>query len=373
LTLFNGNLEKNIVEQLHANISKVSESDIAKYSESEDVKLLKQIWFRKNAAEHDVIAYLYVRDRRKQDSNKKIYQKASCWFVTENGRLCSFNISRKLNGYANEVILPHELTSLLFLKNPQKYSPKVSSIALNELIAQTITEEYPSKDIINEFDIAIRDNTDITGTDYECLVSEISQFSTTQLQKLLEKSVSNQETFRSDIHNIIAKSKKNKSSDEEKRKKQRELVEQEKNELIQNNQELIREIAAISQQLTDSQTTYEAERLQRDVTISQYKLADWKRPRYLICFVSLMVCIVIFIFYFSAQDWSFNYPTKLLNWIDSLSGIRNRLAMGLLCFIHAAVALLSINGIISLSKISISDNRNRWFLKLLDTYINKDR
>lgn len=373
LTLFNGNLEKNIVEQLHANISKVSESDIAKYSESEDVKLLKQIWFRKNAAEHDVIAYLYVRDRRKQDSNKKIYQKASCWFVTENGRLCSFNISRKLNGYANEVILPHELTSLLFLKNPQKYSPKVSSIALNELIAQTITEEYPSKDIINEFDIAIRDNTDITGTDYECLVSEISQFSTTQLQKLLEKSVSNQETFRSDIHNIIAKSKKNKSSDEEKRKKQRELVEQEKNELIQNNQELIREIAAISQQLTDSQTTYEAERQQRDVTISQYKLADWKRPRYLICFVSLMVCIVIFIFYFSAQDWSFNYPTKLLNWIDSLSGIRNRLAMGLLCFIHAAVALLSINGIISLSKISISDNRNRWFLKLLDTYINKDR
>lgn len=314
LIQFNGNLEKNLIELLHANISKVSESDIKEYSKSEDVKLLKKIWYRKNAAEHDVIAYLYVRDRRKQDSNKKLYQKASCWFITENNRLCNFNISRKINGYTNEVILPQELTSLLFLKNPQKYSQSISSIGLNELIAQTITDEYPSKDIINEFDIAIRENSNISESDYECLALEISQYSTSQLQLLLEQSVSDPEAFRSDIHKIIANTKKKKSAEEEKRRKQREIDEQEKNKLRLDNADLIKKIEDISKQMSDLQLSVESKR-QDKIKIQK------KRKKILI--ISMIIAFgafaAVLIIQHSATvtDW----VNDALNWIKGASGL----------------------------------------------------
>jgi hypothetical protein len=54
--------------------------------------------------------------------------------------------------------MPQELTSLLFLQNPKKYSSEVSNIGLGELIAQTLFDEYPSKDIINEFDRIVKIN-----------------------------------------------------------------------------------------------------------------------------------------------------------------------------------------------------------------------
>ena len=314
LLQFNGKLEKKTTEKLHASISKVAESDIKKYSDSEDLKLLKKIWFRKNAAEHDVIAYLHIRDRRKLDSNRKIYQKASCWFITENNRLCDFNMSRKLNGYTNEVILPQELTSLLFLKNTQKYSHNVSRIGLNELIAQTITDEYPSKDIINEFDIAIRENSNISQSDYEYLASEISQYSTNQLQRMLEQSVSNPESFKSNIHSIIANTRKKKTADDEKRRKQREKDEQEKNELRLNNEKLIQEITNISNQLSDLQSSVAHEKQQRDKT---------KKCLKKIVLSTIVPAIAILVGVFLIRNFAditdlFN---TILNWIIGASGL----------------------------------------------------
>ena len=152
LLQLNGTLDRQIIEEIGASIDKVSEIDIENYTNSEDLKFLQKIWFRKNAALHDVVAYMYVRDRRRKDSNKVLLQKASCWFVTANRRLANFNHSRKVNGYPSETILPQELTSLLFLQNPKKHSARISSIGLNELIAQVLFDEYPSKDLINEFD-----------------------------------------------------------------------------------------------------------------------------------------------------------------------------------------------------------------------------
>lgn len=309
-----GNLEKILSEQLQANISKVSETDIKKYSESDDVKQLKKIWFRKNAAEHDVIAYLYVREKRKQDSNKKLYQKASSWFVSENSRLLNFNIERKLNGNANEVILPQELTSLLFLQNPQKYSPQISNIGLNELISQTLTDEYPSRDIINEFDTAIHENVDITEAEYEYLASEISQYSTIQLQKLVEQSVSNPETFKFNIHNIIANTKKQKSTEEEKRKKQREIDEKEKNELKSNNADLIQKLSDISRQLSDLQLSVESEKQQR--ILKQRKIQKFTRISMLIAF-PLAIIIFIVLKFVNIED----VFDKVLKFIMSAGGL----------------------------------------------------
>ena len=112
-------------------------------------------------------------------------------------------------------------------------------------------------------------------------------------------------------------------------------------------------------------------RQSKDEKIAQYELYNWKRPRYWICSILLLLCVVCLVLYFVAQNQPYNYPARLLNWIDNLSGIRNGLAMGLLFFIHVALALLSINGIIRLSKMTSSDDRNRWFIKLIDKHINK--
>lgn len=306
----NGNLEDILSKQLQADISKVPETEIKKYSESDDVKQLKKIWFRKNAAEHDVIAYLYVRERRKQDTNKKLYQKASSWFVSENSRLLNFNIERKLNGNTNEVILPQELTSLLFLQNPQKYSPQISNIGLNELISQTLTDEYPSMDIINEFDTAIQENVDVTDAEYEYIASEISQYSTIQLQKLVEQSVSNPENFKSSIHSIIANTEKKKSEEEEKRRKQREIDEQEKNDLRLNNQELIQKMAAISQQLSDLKTTVEYEKEKKAKAQKYLKIS---------AIIALGVFLIILIVqHFASITGTLN---NILNRIKSAGGL----------------------------------------------------
>ncbi len=314
LLKLNGNLENILSDQLQANISKVSEADIKKYSESEDVNQLKKIWFRKNAAEHDVIAYLFVRERRKQDTNKKLYQKASSWFVSKNSRLLNFNIERKLNGNTNEVILPQELTSLLFLQNPKKYSLQISSIGLNELISQTLTDEYPSRDIINEFDTAIQENVNVTDAEYEYLASEISQYSTIQLQKLVEQSVSNPENFKSNIHSIIAKTKQKKSAEEGNRKKQREIDEKEKNELISNNQELVQKLADISQQLSNLQNSVETEKKQR---LEEQK----KRKKWLINMaVAIFIAFVIWILQRNIP-YITNCVNVALNWIKGASGL----------------------------------------------------
>ena len=47
---------------------------------------------------------------------------------------------------------------------------KVSQIGLNELIAQTLSEEYASKELINEIDIAIKESADLSAEDYERMI-----------------------------------------------------------------------------------------------------------------------------------------------------------------------------------------------------------
>ena len=74
LTTLNGNLSNYLEQELKINISSIPNADLTEFYASEDANELKQIWFRKNAAEHDVAAYLYVRQRRKQDHNKSHIQ-----------------------------------------------------------------------------------------------------------------------------------------------------------------------------------------------------------------------------------------------------------------------------------------------------------
>ena len=219
----NGKLESFIKAELQVDIDGILETKMSLYSKSEDVNLLKQTRIHKSTAIHDVAAYLHVRDRR--EGNIRLFQKAKYWFVTANKKLADFNISRKTNGFVNETIMPEELTSLLFLKNPQKLAKKVSQIGLNELIAQTLSEEYASKELINEIDIAIKESADLSAEDYNILFSSIALQSTNKIQKLLEE-ISDKRKFNESIHNLIEKERtKQAKSKEEKIQRQKQFEE----------------------------------------------------------------------------------------------------------------------------------------------------
>ena len=223
LISINGKLESFIKAELQVDIDGILETKMNLYSRSEDVNLLKQTRIHKSTAIHDVAAYLHVRDRR--EGNIRLFQKAKYWFVTANKKLADFNISRKTNGFVNETIMPEELTSLLFLKNPQKLAKKVSQIGLNELIAQTLSEEYASKELINEIDIAIKESADLSAEDYNILFSSIALQSTNKIQKLLEE-ISDKGKFNESIHNLIEKERtKQAKSKEEKIQRQKQFEE----------------------------------------------------------------------------------------------------------------------------------------------------
>ncbi len=319
LTTINGRLEDYVKEELKVNISSIPESDLKEFYASKDTTDLKQIWYRKNAAEHDVAAYLYVRKRRKQEHDKPHMQQASCWFITANKRLSKFNISKKENGHPCEIVMPQDLTSLLFLQNPHRNSQKISSIGLGEIIAQTIFEEYPSKDIINEFDNVIRENENIRQDDYKNLLLAVSHESTIKIQKLLDENIENKEKFNSEVHSMIARERQNRLELERKTKEaseQHQKDEEEKKKLKDSNQNLSEQLDAISKQVAKIQSNIETDAEKRN------KEDNERRTQQKIIYSILVTIIVILIIVIVQQtidiiDW----VNKLLNGIKSLGGV----------------------------------------------------
>lgn len=244
LISINGKLESFIKAELQVDIDGILETKMNLYSRSEDVNLLKQTRIHKSTAIHDVAAYLHVRDRRK--GNIRLFQKAKYWFVTANKKLADFNISRKTNGFVNETIMPEELTSLLFLKNPQKLAKKVSQIGLNELIAQTLSEEYASKELINEIDIAIKESADLSAEDYNILFSSIALQSTNKIQKLLEE-ISDKRKFNESIHKLIEKERTKRAKSKEEKLQRQKLFEEVNHEKLSLEEKLKNLEAKLSQ------------------------------------------------------------------------------------------------------------------------------
>ena len=367
LTTINGKLESYLKEELKVNISSVPETDLKEFYASKDTKELKKIWYRKNAAEHDVAAYLYVRKRRKQEHDKPHMQQASCWFITANKRLSNFNISKKVNGHPCEIVMPQDLTSLLFLQNPHRNSQQISSIGLGEIIAQTIFEEYPSKDIINEFDNVIRENDNIKEEDYQNLLLAVSHESTIKIQKLLDDNIENKEKFNSEVHAMIARERQNRSKLERQAKeaaKQHKKDEEEKINLSNANKELSDRLDNLSKQVASLQQEKEA----RQEDDRKRALMKWKTPRYVGLILLIILCVFVFVLYFICQDWEYNYAVQLLNCIDSLVGIRQEIAKTILFAIHGGIFVLFTNALINLFLINNEDKKKDWFLRIIKSF-----
>lgn len=177
-----GNLSKRLEEEYGIKEEPLSELKIREYHKSEDVDNLKNNGYALSNARHDVAAYLAVRDHR---SIQTLVQKQDYWFVTVNGRLSAFNKKVKTGAFP-EIILSSELTSLLFLRNPQQYARAVSSKGLGSLIALTLTEEFADRDLINEFDHLVKSKVDVTDEEYNLLIDYLATESTSRLHKLID-------------------------------------------------------------------------------------------------------------------------------------------------------------------------------------------
>ena len=311
LISINGKLESFIKAELQVDIDGILETKMSLYSKSEDVNLLKQTRIHKSTAIHDVAAYLHVRDRR--EGNIRLFQKAKYWFVTANKKLADFNISRKTNGFVNETIMPEELTSLLFLKNPQKLAKKVSQIGLNELIAQTLSEEYASKELINEIDIAIKESADLSAEDYNILFSSIALQSTNKIQKLLEE-ISDKRKFNESIHKLIEKERTKRAKSKEEKLQRQKLFEEVNHEKLSLEEKLKNLEAKLSQGEKEREEQQERIRkIEEQQAESLLKRKKAQRSFWLVL-GGLILSIVIFLV-------ALYYPTLFSGMKDFIKGI----------------------------------------------------
>ena len=311
LISINGKLESFIKAELQVDIDGILETKMSLYSKSEDVNLLKQTRIHKSTAIHDVAAYLHVRDRR--EGNIRLFQKAKYWFVTANKKLADFNISRKTNGFVNETIMPEELTSLLFLKNPQKLAKKVSHIGLNELIAQTLSEEYASKELINEIDIAIKESADLSAEDYNILFSSIALQSTNKIQKLLEE-ISDKRKFNESIHKLIEKERTKRAKSKEEKLQRQKLFEEVNHEKLSLEEKLKNLEAKLSQ--GEKEREEQQERIRKIEEQQAESLLKRKKAQrsFWLALGGLILSVVIFLV-------ALYYPTLFSGMKDFIKGI----------------------------------------------------
>ena len=319
LISINGKLESFIKAELQVDIDGILETKMSLYSKSEDVNLLKQTRIHKSTAIHDVAAYLHVRDRR--EGNIRLFQKAKYWFVTANKKLADFNISRKTNGFVNETIMPEELTSLLFLKNPQKLAKKVSQIGLNELIAQTLSEEYASKELINEIDIAIKESADLSAEDYNILFSSIALQSTNKIQKLLEE-ISDKRKFNESIHKLIEKERTKRAKSKEEKLQRQKLFEEVNHEKLSLEEKLKNLEAKLSQ--GEKEREEQQERIRKIEEQQAESLLKRKKAQrsFWLALGGLILSIVIFLV-------ALYYPTLFSGMKDFIKGIASLGGMGI--------------------------------------------
>lgn len=395
------NLE-NKIESLGIKIIPYTDTIRNKAKFSKEYRTLKPYRNTDKSALHDAMCLIYVQEKRKKNIYK--FEDVNCWWVNNaiSHDLDNEDISTvllgNLGGKMPEIIKVDDLLNILWLASPNLNNIDTNAMldmGLSSLIAYSFNQTLPKARIIKELDENIQKykNECITDRDVLMLSTRLAEGQIKDVDKINELAKTDTSAFNERIKEEALKQEK---IEQEQRKKLEEMVlefkdainnlqahkkkvekrgeikVQQEIEEYKTKQEAIitekdKEICTVKNELETEKSNSQ----EKDKIILQYELKNWERPRYWLFSIMLLISIIIFVFYFTAQNCNFNYPAKLLNWIDGLSGIRNVLAMGLLCFVHAAFALFSINGIICMRKIKPSDDRKRWLLKLFDKQINK--
>lgn len=281
---------QNVIEtDYHIQVDPVSQNAIKSAEASKDLPALEALRKIKKSAKHDVTAYYFIREKRVDPVT--LFQKATCWFVTSNVQVCDFNAAFHQDNQVPETVLPNELTSFLFFKNPTRNLRTVSHTGLRELIAQTLADEYPSKDIINEFDNCIQTYTEISDDEYNTLVSTIAHYSTKQVAKLIQEASQDSNTFNTSIHKIIDEGRRKRDAD------QKEII-----RTKQDNESLSRALRDLSDKFIQLENKVDSLKLLKK------KIRNWG-----------IVVLVAIIFFISATYFR-DAIKEIIQWISGTSG-----------------------------------------------------
>lgn len=319
LVSLHGNLTTELQSTYGITMDLVSESFINKNKNTVDITDLMSIGYRSSNAKHDVLAYLSVREKR---STQNLVQKIDYWFVTVNKRLCSFNKRKKVTSYP-EIILSSELTSLLFLRNPKDYASAVSSKGLASLIAQTLTDEFADRDLINQFDELIHDKVDVSNEDYEYLIRYLATESTSRLYSLIEDvTTKDSTTVNQRIQEIVNKTRTGIEADQQALRdleSKKEAAEANSRTQVVLNKELEERLAKSEKQveaISRSLESQEIENKKRDEEIKRLKSTN---RRWL--FVLIGVIVIVIAFLISSSESASSHLKNILNWVKGAGGI----------------------------------------------------
>ena len=312
LVSLRNSIETTLSDRIHVTVDSISDNQIQEYGKSTDIDELVSSGYGKANAIHDVSAYLTVRDRRKVPTKLKP-QKAKYWFVSANSKLSYFN--QKHSRQTPEIVMPGELTSLLFLKDPVKYSSVVSKKGLSALIAQTLIEEYADKDLINDFDAIVRANvSNLSEDDYELLLEHVALESTTRLRNLIDDSC-NKDDFSAKVHHIVEKTRNQKAKQsqmDQEIQEEKERLSKENDEKGQRNTELEQHLLQLEKQVTDSQK--EISELKKKEFRNKKEINRWRM-------VALGVFIAL-VFVLLARFLNLKGCAQIVfNWIGASGGI----------------------------------------------------
>jgi hypothetical protein len=318
---YNAKLEDNLKTVIHAETVTVTAAFKEKHAKSTDVKALQETRFKKGNALHDVLAYLYVRDKR--GGSVQSLQKAKIWFITSNSDLLAFNIAHNPNKGISEVILTDALTSLLWLKDPTKLFNKIKSIGLAELMAHTLSEEIASKELINEFANNIATVVDINGEDYRILLESVAHDSAKMIDEFNKTIQRDPDAGKVEVFKMIERERSRKSRTQQsvKNAQRSEQVTSEKNkELMLKIQQIQSELSATRNNDTERNTKIEELAKQLDIQnseISSIRVAlNRSRKQIAIAICCLIFSILTLIFREYLDSW-----VKLLGYLSNTGWI----------------------------------------------------
>jgi len=303
----NGKLEKYIDEELKTTKENIPEDIIKKIMKSSDIKELQKTRRKQANAEHDVIAYLWVRDKR--GGVIRTPQKAKIWFLSANKNLLSFNIINGIQGNVPEITLPDTLTSILWLKNPNKLLSKVKKIGFNELLATTMRDEIASKELISEFDQNIKTIDGISNEDYRILLESVAYQSAKSIEKLNQFYYQGQkEKFAVEAYKIIDRERKKRMNIQETIRKTRH----DKFSITEENKALQIKIETLISELEASQKDTASIKTELEKLASKVNYQDKYVKRLIIYFlITLLISIGLYLF----------IKLDLFNWLNYIIGL----------------------------------------------------
>lgn len=310
----NGKLENYINEELKTTKETIPEDILKKFMKSPDIKELQKTRKKQANAEHDVIAYLWVRDKRGGVIHTP--QKAKIWFLSANKNLLSFNIINGIQGNVPEITLPDTLTSILWLKNPNKLLLKVKKIGFNELMATTMRDEIASKELISEFDQNISTIDGINSEDYNILLTSVAYQSAKSIEKLNQFYYQGQkEKFAVEAYKIIERERKRRMSIQETIRKTID----DKSIITEENKVLQAKIDALETELVASKKITISIRTELEKLASKVSYQD-KYIKRLVIYFFITLIIAIGLYFFIKLD--------LIKWLNYILGLGGLWAFG---------------------------------------------